>query len=85
MTQTPQTPDGWERSDDALHRSFETKDFATALALVNRIGELAEKANHHPDLELGWGRVVVHLSSHDVGGVTERDVALAQQIDQVTG
>jgi 4a-hydroxytetrahydrobiopterin dehydratase len=85
MSQTPQIPDGWERSEDALHRTFTTDDFAGALALVNRIGELAEKANHHPDLELGWGRVVVHLSSHDVGGVTERDVALAQQIDTIAG
>lgn len=85
MSETPQTPEGWERSDNGLHRTFTTADFASALALVNRIGELAEKANHHPDLELGWGRVAVHLSSHDVGGVTERDVALAQQIDKVAG
>ncbi|HEY6934544.1 MAG TPA: 4a-hydroxytetrahydrobiopterin dehydratase [Marmoricola sp.] len=85
MSETPQTPEGWERSADALHRTFSTRDFAEALALVNRIGELAEKANHHPDLELGWGRVVVHLSSHDVGAITERDVALAQQIDKIAG
>jgi 4a-hydroxytetrahydrobiopterin dehydratase len=80
MTDT-ETPDGWERRDDALHRTFKTDDFAGALDLVNRIGALAEEANHHPDLELGWGRVVVHLTSHDAGGVTDRDVALARRID----
>ncbi|MDQ6687745.1 MAG: 4a-hydroxytetrahydrobiopterin dehydratase [Actinomycetota bacterium] len=65
----------------AIQREMSTDDFATALALVNRIGTLAEEANHHPDLELGWGRVGVRLCSHDVGGVTQRDVDLAQQID----
>ena len=79
-SQTPSAPAGWEFRDDALHRSFSTDDFASALDLVDRIGALAEEANHHPDLELGWGRVVVHLTSHDAGGVTERDVALAEQI-----
>lgn len=72
---------GWEYADKAIHRKFETDDFAAALDLTNRIGALAEEANHHPDLELGWGRVVVHLSSHDAGGVTDRDVALATRID----
>ncbi|MDQ6934051.1 MAG: 4a-hydroxytetrahydrobiopterin dehydratase [Actinomycetota bacterium] len=64
-----------------IHREVSTDDFATALELVNRIGALAEEANHHPDLELGWGRVGVRLCSHDVGGVTQRDIDLAQRID----
>lgn len=81
MTETAQEPEGWERSGDALHRTFGTDDFASALDLVNRIGALAEEANHHPDLELGWGRVAVHLTSHDAGGVTDRDVALAERIN----
>lgn len=72
---------GWTHEGDAIHRTIKTDDFATGLSLVNRIGEAAEAANHHPDLELGWGKVVVHLSSHDSGGVTDRDVALARQID----
>jgi 4a-hydroxytetrahydrobiopterin dehydratase len=71
----------WTYDDDAIHRTVETADFASALALVNRIGALAEEANHHPHLELGWGRVVVHLTSHDSGGVTQRDLAAARKID----
>lgn len=71
----------WEFVDGAIHRTFQTKDFASALSKVNAIGDLAEQHNHHPDLELGWGKVVVHFTSHDVGGVTDRDVRLAQLVD----
>ncbi|MGH3414573.1 MAG: 4a-hydroxytetrahydrobiopterin dehydratase [Marmoricola sp.] len=78
-----ETPQGWERSGDALHRTFETKDFASALDLVNRIGALAEEANHHPDLELGWGKVVVHLTTHSAGHVTDNDRGLAAQINDL--
>jgi 4a-hydroxytetrahydrobiopterin dehydratase len=51
------------------------------LAFVNRVGELAETAQHHPDIELGWGRVAIRLSTHDAGGVTDKDRALAEQIN----
>lgn len=70
----------WQHRDDALHLRCETGDFTTGLALVNAIGAAAEEANHHPDIDLRYGEVVVRLSSHDVGGVSERDVALAGQI-----
>lgn len=73
----------WTFESEAIHRHIRTADFASALERVNRIGELAEHRNHHPDLELGWGQVVVHLTSHDVGGVTERDVELARAIDSL--
>lgn len=63
-----------------LHARYRTSDFAAALALVNRIAEAAEEADHHPDLDLRWGRVDVALNSHDVGGLTERDVRLATTI-----
>lgn len=74
---------GWATHDDALHVRFDTGDFAKALALVDAIGAVAEELNHHPDLELGWGRVEVHLTSHDVGGITGRDLTLARRIDEL--
>jgi 4a-hydroxytetrahydrobiopterin dehydratase len=72
---------GWVRTGDSIRREYGLADFREALALVNRIGALAETANHHPDIELGWGRVVVILSTHDAGGITERDFDLARRID----
>lgn len=71
---------GWQHRDDALHLRCATGDFATGLALVNEVGAAAEEANHHPDIDLRYGEVTIRLSSHDVGGVSERDVALARQV-----
>ena len=70
----------WRVLFDALHARFRTEDFATGLKLVKKIGKAAEKADHHPDVDLSYGQVDVRLSSHDAGGVTERDVDLARQI-----
>jgi len=75
----------WTEQDNALHLILKTKDFAQALAIVNRIGAAAETANHHPDLEFGWGYLRIHLTSHDQGRVTERDRELAAQIDGILG
>lgn len=63
-----------------MHLTVATPDFATALALVNRIGAIAEEQQHHPEVDLRWGRVHVATSSHDVGGVTARDVALGTAV-----
>ena len=73
----------WTEQDNSLRQEFTFPDFATALAFVNQVGVLAEKANHHPDVELGWGRVVVSLQTHDAGGVTNKDKELAAQIDAI--
>jgi 4a-hydroxytetrahydrobiopterin dehydratase len=73
---------GWTWREDAIHAHLETGDFATGLRLVNRIGEAAEEMNHHPDLDLRYPHLDVTLSSHDVGGVTERDVTLARAISE---
>jgi 4a-hydroxytetrahydrobiopterin dehydratase len=73
----------WIERDQALHLEIKTKNFAEALSLVNRVGQLAEAANHHPDIEFGWGYVRIKLTSHDRGCVTERDRALAKQIDGI--
>lgn len=70
----------WTWRDDAIHARLETGDFATGLRLVNRIGEAAEAMNHHPDLDLRYPHLDVRLSSHDAGGVTDRDVKLARTI-----
>ncbi len=75
----------WRVMFDGLHARFATGDFATGLALVDKIGAAAEEANHHPDIDLTYGAVEVHLSSHDVGGVTQRDIRLARQISDVAG
>jgi 4a-hydroxytetrahydrobiopterin dehydratase len=73
----------WIERDQELFREVKTPDFASALALVNRIGALAEAANHHPDLAFGWGYLRIRLTSHDVGKVTGRDRDLAAAIDGV--
>lgn len=72
--------DDWRQILGRIKARFRTGDFATGLALVNKIGESAEAANHHPDVSLSYGEVIVTLSSHDVGGLTSRDLDLARQI-----
>jgi 4a-hydroxytetrahydrobiopterin dehydratase len=64
-----------------LERTFRFADFALALAFTNQVGALAEQLNHHPDICLGWGRATVTTWSHDSGGLTRRDFALAAKID----
>jgi 4a-hydroxytetrahydrobiopterin dehydratase len=64
-----------------LERAFKLPDFTSALAMVNRIGALAEAEAHHPDLELGWGRVGVKIYTHKIDGLTESDFILAAKID----
>lgn len=74
----------WRHADDALERDFEFTDFAAALWFVNRVAELAEERNHHPDILIhGWNRVRLTLSTHSAGGVTEADHALAAAIDEL--
>lgn len=73
----------WRAHDDALVARFATGDFRTGLALVNAIGEEAEAMNHHPDLDLRYPHLDIRLSSHDVGGITNRDVDLARQISEL--
>jgi 4a-hydroxytetrahydrobiopterin dehydratase len=73
----------WRQTDGALHARFATGDFATGLRFVNEVGAAAEAADHHPDLDLRYGHVDVHLWSHDAGGVTDRDHGLAARIDEL--
>jgi 4a-hydroxytetrahydrobiopterin dehydratase len=70
---------GWQLGKDNadLRRDFSFKDFAAALAFVNAVGWIAERENHHPDIELGWGRCRVRFSTHDVGGISRNDFICA--------
>ncbi|UAL28913.1 4a-hydroxytetrahydrobiopterin dehydratase [Nocardioides rotundus] len=70
----------WRQLLSGIRARFKTGDFATGLALVDRIGAAAEEANHHPDIFLTYPEVIVTLASHDVGGITSRDLDLARQI-----
>ena len=72
----------WREEGEALVRDFEFANFAEALAYVNRVGELAEEANHHPDILVhGWNKVRLTLSTHSEGRLTDADRAMAERID----
>ncbi len=72
----------WIERDGALHRDIKTPDFMTAFHLVSAVVAPAEAMNHHPDIEFGWGYVRIKLTTHDAGGVTEKDHKLAGMIDE---
>jgi len=72
---------GWTISDKWLKKSYKFKNFVQALTFVNKVGEVAEGENHHPDMELGWGYVNIRLQTHSVGGLHENDFILAAKID----
>jgi 4a-hydroxytetrahydrobiopterin dehydratase len=76
---------GWEREGDEIRKIYELAGFADAIAFVVRIGFLAEAADHHPDLDIRWRKVSVALTTHDAGGLTQRDLDLATSIDAVAG
>jgi 4a-hydroxytetrahydrobiopterin dehydratase len=72
----------WRREGDEIVRDLKLGDFAAAIALVDRVAEAAEEANHHPDILVhGWNKVRLTLSTHSQGGLTESDFALAERID----
>jgi 4a-hydroxytetrahydrobiopterin dehydratase len=73
---------GWTRSGIAITRQFELPTFPAAIAFVTRVADLAEEMNHHPDIDIRYTKVRMSLSSHDAGGVTERDLKLAEGIEK---
>jgi 4a-hydroxytetrahydrobiopterin dehydratase len=75
--------DGWRKVLDRLTVRFETGDFNTGAALVTKIAEIADVANHHPDVDLRYPHVTVSLKSHDVNAITPRDIRLARQISEL--
>jgi 4a-hydroxytetrahydrobiopterin dehydratase len=80
-------PDGWSLEDGgkALTRTVSFKDFSEAFAFLTRVALHAEKTDHHPEFTSVWNRVDFRLTSHDAGGVTERDAKLAEAINDLIG
>lgn len=77
-----QLQEGWQIIEEHhLQRTFLFLDFREALSFTNRVGELSEKESHHPDLHLSWGKVVVEIWTHKIGGLTENDFILASKVD----
>jgi len=74
---------GWNLEKGEIVRTFEFPDFRGSLAFVNRIGELAESAGHHPDIDIRYNKVQLALVTHDAGGLTASDFKLAEQINRV--
>ncbi len=73
--------DGWTREGQVIQKTYTLDSFPEAIAFVNRIAELAERADHHPDIDVRYDRVACALSTHSEGGLTEKDFKLARQID----
>ena len=73
---------GWSAIDDHhLDKTYRFADFVSALRFVNRVGELSEAQDHHPEIHLGWGRVRIEIWTHKIDGLTESDFVLAAKID----
>jgi 4a-hydroxytetrahydrobiopterin dehydratase len=73
----------WGVVDGRLHKVVKKRDFAEALAYVNAVGERAEVANHHPDIAISWNTVTLTLWTHDAGGVTQADLDMARELDEL--
>jgi 4a-hydroxytetrahydrobiopterin dehydratase len=75
----------WTDSGGALERTFELSSFAEAIAFVNRVAELAESENHHPDIAISYKTVTLRWTTHSAGGITDRDRELAERTDALAG
>jgi 4a-hydroxytetrahydrobiopterin dehydratase len=73
---------GWAVEGGALKKTYEFRDFRAAMAFVNRVADAAEAADHHPDIDIRYSKVTLGLLTHDAGGLTQRDTALAAQVDR---
>ena len=71
----------WKNSSDTIRRIYQFPNFVRAVAFVNRVAEIAEAANHHPDIDIRYNKVTIALSTHDEGGVTEKDIDEAGKIE----
>jgi 4a-hydroxytetrahydrobiopterin dehydratase len=80
-----EVPEGWELVDGRLHREFTFADFVEAFGFMTSAALVAQAMDHHPDWSNSWNRVVVDLSSHDAGTVTDRDVTLARRMGELAG
>jgi 4a-hydroxytetrahydrobiopterin dehydratase len=78
-----QALESWHADGTIIKKRLTFDNFAAALQFVNRVGELAEAADHHPDITFGWGYAEIALTTHDRGGITDVDIALAKKIDEI--
>jgi 4a-hydroxytetrahydrobiopterin dehydratase len=84
ITQHIKAVNNWRFSENQIGKEFKFKDFKEALSFINKVGEFAEDMNHHPDILLhSYNKVKITLSSHDAGGVTEKDFKLAKKIESI--
>ena len=74
----------WKQTGDVISRTFQFKDFPAAMKFANAVAELAEAAWHHPDMDIRWNKVTLALTTHDTGGLTQKDFDLARQFDQLS-
>ena len=75
---------GWKKNGTVISRTFQFKDFPAAVKFVDAVAELAEDAWHHPDIDIRWNKVTVTLTTHDAGGLTEKDFLLAKKFDALS-
>jgi 4a-hydroxytetrahydrobiopterin dehydratase len=73
----------WKQKGAEITRTFQFKDFPAAIKFVNGVAGLAEQAGHHPDIDIRWNKVTLVLSTHDAGGLTEKDFDLARKLDRL--
>ncbi len=75
----------WNRKGKSIRRTYEFEDFPKAIRFVSAVARVAEKAWHHPDIDIRWNKVTLTLTTHDEGGLTEKDFELARQFDRKAG
>ena len=75
---------GWKYKEDAIRKEYAFPSFRDSIVFVNRIASIADDLNHHPDIDVRYNKVLLTISTHDVGGVTEKDLSLAGKIDFAT-
>lgn len=73
----------WELEDDEIERKFKFKDFKSAMAFANHVGDIAESEGHHPDIKIGYGKAKVTLTTHAIKGLSENDFIVAAKIDKI--
>jgi 4a-hydroxytetrahydrobiopterin dehydratase len=75
--------EGWEGTTERICKTYEFKDFAEAMRFVNRVADVAEELNHHPDIAISWNKVTLEIASHSAGGVTQECVELAHRAESL--
>ena len=83
LSQTLPTLPGWGLSGGTLRKTFAHASFPEAIVFVNAVAQLAEVANHHPDVDIRYSNITLSLVTHDAGGITAKDVALARDVEEV--